>query len=265
MAEAAQLDLAEYLAESHFPDDAVRPLEIAEAYGITSSAGQYEEAFDGLLEFRNGRFHMFLNEDRLVDAGRPRARFTAAHELGHYFIDDHRNALIGGAKAHPSFTEFVTDSMAEYQADEFAATLLMPPRRFLSAAQQRDVSVNAIDELATMFGTSMMSTAIRYARADVASIAVILWGEAQRRWCWSSKDVWEITHNKAYRSTSRVPPGSVTCSLLAAPSETTSDKRGTALSEWFPFVRAGSANDKPCREEAIRLGGFGVLTLLEVG
>ena len=40
--------------------------------------------------------------------------------------------------------------------------------------------------------------------------------------------------------------------------------RGTVLSEWFPFIPTGSMKGKVCREEAIRLGNFGVLTLLEI-
>ena len=259
-----QLDLAEFLAETHFPNAAIQPLEIAEQNGITSCIGQYEDAFDGLLELYENRFYIYLNKDRLRDPEGPRGRFTAAHELGHYFIDDHRNALINGVKPHPSFTEFVTDSIVERQADEFAATLLMPPKRFRSVASGLAVGLDSIGAIAELFKTSIMSTAIRYAHSDVASVTVMLWAETERRWCWSSKDVWEITQNKAHRRTSCVPEGSATLSLLESASIDTVMERGTILSEWFPFISKGSMKDKVCREEAIRLGNFGVLTLLEM-
>lgn len=259
-----QLDLAEFLAESYFPNDAVRPLEIAEINGITSCAGHYEDAFDGLLELSADRFHIYLNLDRLCDPNGRRTRFTTAHELGHFFIDEHRNALIAGVGSHPSFTEFVTNLIVERQADEFAATLLMPPKRFRSVAKQMDVGLKSIALIADLFETSIMSTAIRYARSDIASVAVMLWAESERRWCWSSRDVWEITQNKAHKRTSCVPEGSATRSLLESATNDTTAGRGSVLSQWFPFVSAGSAKDKICREEAIRLGNFGVLTLLEV-
>lgn len=263
-ASSAQLDLAEYLVETYFPNDPVDPLALADTHAITTSFGHYEDAFDGLLELRRNRFHIYLNRDRLADAGQPRARFTAAHELGHYFIDEHRNALIAGIKPHPSFTEFVNNTIAEYQADSFAAALLLPPKRFQAAARRKQASLGSIIDLAKLFNTSMMSTAITYARSDVAPVTVMLWDETRRRWCWSSQSVWTLTRNKAYKDTANVPAGSLTRSLLASPSALAEGSRGSTLSQWFPFVAAGSRNDRVCREEAMRLGKYGVLTLLEV-
>lgn len=259
-----QLDLAEFLAETYFPDDPINPLELAERHAITTSFGHYEDAFDGLLELRNNRFHIYLNADRLVDIEQPRTRFTAAHELGHYFIDEHRNALIAGVSPHPSFTEFATNELAEFQADSFAAALLLPPKRFQAAARKKEASIRSIVDLAKLFNTSMMSTAITYARSDVAPVAVMLWDETRRRWCWSSRSVWELTYNKAYKDTANVPPGSVTQSLLFSPESPLDGNRGSTLSQWFPFIAPGSRNDRICREEAMRLGKYGVLTLLEV-
>ena len=260
----AHLDLAEYLAETHFPDDPVEPLEIAALCDISSSFGHYEDAFDGLLELKANRFHIYLNRDRLVGPEKPRARFSAAHELGHYFIDDHRNALVAGASPHPSFTEFVNNSIIEVQADQFAAALLMPQRRFVSCAARLDVSLESIVRLAAMFGTSVMSTAIQFARSDVAQVSVMLWAETERRWCWSSHRVRELTQNRAYRQTSRVPAGSATRELLDSLGTKTPPKRGSVLSQWFPFVRPGSSSDKICREQAMQLGRYGILTLLEI-
>ena len=261
----AHVDLAEHLAETYFPHDKVQPLELAERSGVTHSLGHYEEAFDGLLELKNDRFHMYLNRDRLSYVDHPRARFTAAHELGHYFIDDHRKALIGGVKPHPSFTEQYSLALsAEHEADTFAAALLMPPNRFISSAKRKEVNLTSISELATLFGTSMMSTAIRYARSDVASVAVMLWGETERKWCWSSQDVWGWTKNKAYKRTDAVSQGSATHTLLADPTLRSTDSRGSVLSEWFPWIKSDSTYNKMCREEAMRLGEYGVITMLEV-
>ena len=96
-------ELAEAVADEHCPRDVVYPEVIASASGITVSFGAYGEGFDGILEHRNGRFHIFCNTDRVGPDDSPRARFTLAHELGHYYIDDHRRALAsGGVAPHPS-------------------------------------------------------------------------------------------------------------------------------------------------------------------
>ncbi len=74
-----QLELAEYLAESFFPQDMVNPLAIADVNGITNSFGEYGDAFDGLLELKDYRFHIYLNKNRLLSIDSPRSRFTLAH------------------------------------------------------------------------------------------------------------------------------------------------------------------------------------------
>src|SRR6266536_585035 len=81
-------ELAEAVADEYFPDRKIDPAAIAKAKKITLSFGNYENAFDGLLEYRQGRFHIFANLDRIENADSPRARFTLGHELGHYFIDE---------------------------------------------------------------------------------------------------------------------------------------------------------------------------------
>ena len=60
----------------------------------------------GMLEHRGGRpacwsggWHIYCNLDCVGQKDSPRARFTLAHELGHYYIDEHRNALVAGRGA----------------------------------------------------------------------------------------------------------------------------------------------------------------------
>src|SRR5258706_3391311 len=89
-------ELAEAIADGYFPAKRIDPLAIIQAKGITTSFGHYRDTFDGLLEHQRGRFHIYANLDRVEQADSPRARFTLGHELGHYFIDEHRNALTRG-------------------------------------------------------------------------------------------------------------------------------------------------------------------------
>src|SRR3972149_5886641 len=52
-------------------------------------------------------------------------RFSIAHELGHYFIEGHPEALLTSG-IHQSRADFVSDDPFEQEADIFAAALLMP-------------------------------------------------------------------------------------------------------------------------------------------
>lgn len=83
-----------------------------------------------------------------------RARFTVAHELGHMFL--HRSET-GFARFDRSARMPLYES-SEWQADRFAAELLMP----LSFATACSSAV----EIKTMFGVSMQSAEIRWTEVD---------------------------------------------------------------------------------------------------
>src|SRR5262249_25422612 len=115
--EAGIAELAEAIAEGYCPNDRLRPARTAGVERITLRFGSFGDAFDGLLECRNGRFHIYCNRDRVEAADSPRARFTLGHELGHFFIDEHRNALCEGkAPSHPSFCEYESKNPVEQEA-----------------------------------------------------------------------------------------------------------------------------------------------------
>ena len=254
-------DLAEFIAETFFPNDRIEPHLIADQNGVSHNYGYYGDAFDGLLEFLDGEFHIYGNLDRVRSAEHARARFTFCHELGHFYIDDHRNALAGGVGPHASFTDYQSNNPAEQEADAFAAALLMPAKRFTSAARRRRPGAEAIHELVELFGTSYASTAIRYAKSNMHSVLAMRWTNEGRKWCWSSEDMHRLTGNKMYKDASNIPTGSLTASALQG-SVTAEEVSGSTLSAWCPFVASGSQADWIVAEEVLSLGEFGVLTLL---
>jgi hypothetical protein len=119
-------DLADaVLAEHHRGNGAIDPAAIARAKNLKLVFGHYRDAFDGMLRQKGGRFSLFCNLDRAGGPTTRRARFTLAHELGHYFITGHRNALLSGVTpSHPSFCEFESKLFVEQQADTFASIRL---------------------------------------------------------------------------------------------------------------------------------------------
>lgn len=255
--------LAEALAKDFWKDSRVNPTDIATNYGLTFNFGHYDDYFDGLLECRSKRFHVYLNLDTNKSAESPRARFSFAHELGHYFLDWHRCALEHGAPSHGSMADFESNSNIEREADLFAANLLLPQDRFRAAATG-SVDAEEIRRLAQQFGTSFSATAIRYARLDLASVIVMRWTPGRRVWCWSSSDWAQKTGNRAFRDLDRIPDDSATRMAFGATrlDDGAIHAKGTTLATWFPFIRQGSGADELLIEESLNLGPHGVLTIL---
>jgi Zn-dependent peptidase ImmA (M78 family) len=257
-------ELAEEVADSHCSSLRVDPVKIIEANNITLSFGRYADAFDGLLEYQRGRFHIYSNLDRVEDPNAPRARFTLGHELGHYYINEHRNALKKGlTPSHPSFCEYASDLLVEREADQFASNLLMPRTRFMKEARRVPRGLAGILCLAYTFGTSVTSTAIRYAKDEGEPCAVIKWENGRFAWKWLSAETQKARLRRPIMSPQRLPPGSPTARALAG--ETTAAdffSAGTRVGSWFPRVGANEGGDVPLVEQAISLGRFGVLTFL---
>jgi Zn-dependent peptidase ImmA (M78 family) len=159
-------ELAEYYAESYCPGSLLTdPEQIADKLGITICKSNYNKAFDGMLCYREGNFYLHLNvhEDAGEHIFMPRIRFTFAHELGHYIIDEHRNALkLPGVSPHPSFPLVSQDSMIEREADHFAACLLLPENRIKKDVFRKKFNAALINEISTKYNVSHTATLLRF-------------------------------------------------------------------------------------------------------
>ena len=69
-------ELAEFVAEATFSNSRIEPEQIADQLGITHNYGHYEDSFDGLLEYHNGDFHVYVNLDRVYSS-----RASLEHDL----------------------------------------------------------------------------------------------------------------------------------------------------------------------------------------
>jgi len=182
-------ELAEFVAESYCPSNLVNPELIAKKVGITFSYNDYGDYFDGLIECINNDFHIYINTHRLGHAYTLRARFTFAHELGHYFLDEHRNSLASGKiLSHSSFTNFSSEIYTEWEADYFASSLLIPKNRFIKDCLKRSFNFGLLEEFSKKYQTSLTSTAIKF--ADIGNHPLmIVFCEGQRiKWYWFSDD-----------------------------------------------------------------------------
>jgi IrrE N-terminal-like domain len=258
-------DLAEYISEENHPDGAVDPEAILRSEGVRICFGDFGDSFEGLLEWREGRFYVYCNLVNLPGPKAPRARFTLAHEAGHYFIDEHRNALVSGrAPAHASWCDFRSPAQIEREADIFASYLLMPRGRFNKEARRYEIGFSGIRMLASKYGTSLTSTALRYIDDVLDRAAIIYWAPDGLKWRRLSSNWGFGVPRRTIGSFEDVVPGSATYRLLQGDTSTENGiiRQGTVASAWFPGVKLGWKNDDILVEEAMSLGKYGALTLL---
>jgi len=171
---ATRLSPVEYarnlLSELNIRSLPVYPRQIAKGLGILVWERDADSGYDGYLISADGNWGIMLNGSIRSKA---RKRFTVAHELGHYYIDYHdgTNYQCFGRDIGSISSSIRQD---EREANEFAVELLMPDEAFRRDIQQRDISLNAINSIAAKYGTSMTSTAIRYARCSPEACAIVV-------------------------------------------------------------------------------------------
>lgn len=230
---------------------------IAREEGIELAPGGYGESFCGRIEFQPGFGKFILFHPDLNGAPNPgRVRFSISHELGHYFLDRHREALISG-QAHNSESGFICDAVMEREADEFAAALLIPEivlKRKL--AKRGFMTLEEILRLADEWETSATSAAIRYAKYTSEACAVVISADRLVKNYIPSEDAQAIGF-RFLGGARRVPEGSGAAAATA--SERKIISREAATSDWF----SGRSAQSELWEESMALGYTGlVLTLL---
>lgn len=145
--------------------------------------------FDGMTIFDDGKFYIHLNIDNHNCPNSDRGRFTLAHELGHYFIDNHRIGLKNGLlKPHPSYTNGKQFNAIEREADYFASCLLMPEERFRKDIGNKKFSSEVIDFLKTEYRVSRTACALRFADIGNHPLLVVYAENSIVKWTYSSED-----------------------------------------------------------------------------
>lgn len=135
--------------------------------------GDFGNAFDGRLEYRPAaQFFLAFYNTRGGSKTAGRARFSLAHEAGHYFLDSHRNYLLGGGDPHCSQAGYQTEVPTEREADVFAAHLLMPS--FLLAGHARDPDLGEAAKVSAIFEASLLASAIRLVELTSRSCALVV-------------------------------------------------------------------------------------------
>ena len=188
--------------------------------------------------------------------------FTISHELGHFFLDGHVEALLQiGTGIHYSDSGFVSNDLHEREADLFASELLMPAPFFKEALRKSGSGFPAIDRIADLAHTSLVATAIKFSKLTEDPLAVILSSGDQIEWCFLSPELRKCRGTYVLGKGSPLPGRSVSREYIRRGKNVTAGDRlegFSSLQAWFE-----RAPDIEFKEDVIGLGHYGkTLTVL---
>jgi len=250
--------LIDELAITSFPVD---PEAVAGAKGISVETH---------TKFPQGRYGALVRQGDLfrivVWAGCPtlgHRRFTIAHELGHYHLDGHVEALLASSSTAVSNGSNYTGRKdpLEVEADAFASELLMTERFARPVIKSLTAGLTAVREIANQFVVSFSAAAIRLAMLTDEPVIVLLSMNRSMEWVTFSPAFREHDWTRRRMRGEWVPPDGATHALASSPKRVVAGEEASdrnLLSEWFEGAPATEAF-----EEALGLGPYGrVLTVL---
>lgn len=110
----------------------------------------------------------------------PQKRFVVAHELGHYFVHPHSCQIKVDSK--DNLADWSETNIEEYEANLFAAELLMPTQQFKPRTTGQEPSLELASKLAEEFRTGFMATAYQMVSTSQEECALICSSQRQRLW-----------------------------------------------------------------------------------
>jgi len=187
-------------------------------------------------------------------------RFSIAHELGHYFMSGHADALLSDG-FHASHAGFISTDPYEQEADYFAAALLMPQRPFRLALDDHEPGLACVEALSEACETSLTATAIRYSALTRDGVAIIMSRGQSIDWCFMSDGLKQAKGLSFLRKGTPIPGNTATTDFNCRPENILSAQKAIAdgsLNDWMDGDRTYRVT-----EEVVGLGTYGrTLTIL---
>lgn len=237
--------LAESLAQGYHTGNVTDLGSIVSSEEIILCHDDYGDAFDGVLFLDDGQYYIHVNS-KLNWPGSKRERFTVAHEIGHYCIDEHRLGLKYGAlHPHSSRTSRIGKrDLIEEEADYFAACLLMPEVKFKThAAKKKRFSLDSILDLSQAFQSSIVSAVLRFADVGTHEMMAVFAQENVVKWYAQSKDFppWPFKFNVH----GLLPPTTVAGEFYRKAEAKYTGVEKVSVDDWFyPFANDSRAERK---------------------
>ena len=186
----------------------VDPIALARALGIEVRAKPaHAQGVSGML-LRSGNTFGIVYATHIDNLGFQ--NFSVAHELGHYFLSGHIDAVLADGDVHESRAGFASGDRYEMEADHFAASLLMPRLLFMEAMRTSGEGLTAIEKLASLCRTSLTATGIRYVQCSRDPLAIVLSARNQINYCFMSDALREIRNLSWIRKGEILPRNTTT-------------------------------------------------------
>ena len=157
----------------------IDPFQVAEDLGIKVREDNFQ-GFDGAL-IRSGKKTLILLS---VTMSRNRKIFTLAHELGHWYMLEHKGKeYVCGTE---DVEKYSPTNITEHEADRFATEFLMPRKIFQKVMKNKLLSLASIEDIANYFNISMQAAARRYVQLAKFPCAVIVTDRGIIKWFFKS-------------------------------------------------------------------------------
>ena len=211
-------NLAEFIANEFSERNVTLLNEIANYESVAYYFDNYEDAFDGMLLYDDTNFHIHINIGKGNRQDSKRGRFTFAHELGHFLLDEHRLGLkYGILEPHCSFHNLNQKSM--------------PEQRFKRESGGKKFSLNTITNLSASFQTSVLSTLIRFGEIGTHEIFAVVSKNNIAQWFVKSNDFpnWKFK----FRIGEKVPPTSIAGEYFTLQTNKSTEIEPLDVDDWF--------------------------------
>lgn len=149
----------------------VDPVAIAESLGILVQPKPASAGVSGMLVRLGNDFAIGYGTHIDNEGFR---RFSIAHEIGHYRIAGHIDAVLAHSDIHESHAGFVADDPYEREAGHFAASLLMPDPLVSRELRKLGDGLEAVEAIAERCITSLTAAANRYVQKATVPVAVVV-------------------------------------------------------------------------------------------
>jgi len=237
----------------------IDPIAIARGRGIEVMAKPASAAGVSGMFIRLGEQYGIAYATHIANVGFQ--HFSVAHELGHYFLPGHADAVLAHADVHESRAGFTSGDRYELEADHFAAGLLMPTQLFSAALRRAGDGLAAIDHLAALCQTSFTATAIRFTQRSRDPVAIVVSTGTQIDYCFMSDAIKDIDGIDWIKKRQALPRNSATFAFNSDPDNVQRTARVGGegdLRDWF-----GGRLSFALSEDVMGLGSYGkTLTVL---
>lgn len=181
--------LADFISSDFTRNGITDLVEVAAYESLPIHLDKYENYFDGMLVHDGLDYHVHLNLDKGNTLTSKRGRFTLGHELGHFFIEEHRIGLKHGfLTPHPSLNDFGNSELIELEADYFSSCLLMPYDRYREFCARKPFCFDLLFEVSERFQASLVACLLRFVEAGTREFLVVVSQEKRIKWFSKSPD-----------------------------------------------------------------------------